>query len=96
MAAAVGAAEVVDWWVEDHLSRYVVVVGIPEENWAASGWKGVRRDNPSVAWGHRGPLVVGRAWKNNVLTVRLEVRGVTAVGTVVRYGVVVGARRFGA
>ena len=55
--------------MEDHLSKYVVVGGIPEENWAASGWEGVRRDNPVVAWGNRGPLVVGRAWKN--LTVKL-------------------------
>ena len=83
VAVAVDAAEVVDWWVEDHLSRYVVVGGIPEENWAASGWEGVRRDNPSVAWGHRGPLVVGRAWKNNVLTVKLEVRDTAAVSAVV-------------
>ena len=60
VVAVVGAAEVVEWWVEDHLSRYVVVGGIPEENWAASGWEGVRQDNPSVAWGHRGPLVVSR------------------------------------
>ena len=61
VVAAVGAAEVVEWRVEDHLSRYVVVGGILEENWAASGWDGVRRDNPNVAWGHKGPLVVGRA-----------------------------------
>ena len=61
VAVVVGAAEVVAWWVEDHLSRYVVVGGISEENWAASGWDGVHRDNPSVAWGRRGPLVVGRA-----------------------------------
>ena len=94
VVAAVGAAEVVDWWVEDHLSKYVTVGGIPEENWAASGWEGVRRDNPAVACGRRGPLVVGRAWKN--LTVKLEVLNVAAVGAVVESGVVVGARRFGA
>ena len=33
---AVGATEVVDWWVEDHLSHYVVVGGIHEENWMSS------------------------------------------------------------
>ena len=60
IVAAVGTAEVVDWWVEDHLSRYVVVGGVPEENWAASGGEGVRRDNPGVAWGYRGSLVVDR------------------------------------
>ena len=49
IVAAVGMSEVVDWWVEDHLSRYVVVGGILEENWAASGWEGVRRDNTGVA-----------------------------------------------
>ena len=69
VTVAVGAAEVVDWWVEDHLSRYVVVGGIPEENWAACGWDGVYKDNPSMAWGRWGPRVVGRAWKN--LTVKL-------------------------
>ena len=41
VVASVGTAEVVDWWVEDRLSRYVVVGGIPEEFWAASGWEGV-------------------------------------------------------
>ena len=91
---AVGPAEVVDWWVEDHLSKYIVVGGIPEENWAASGWEGVRRDNPGVEWGHRGPLVVGRAWKN--VTVKLEVLNAAAVGAAVKSGVVVGARKFGA
>ena len=79
--------------MEDHLLRYIVVGGIPEENWAANSWEGVRRDNPSVAWGRQGPLVVGRAWKN--LTVKLEVRDAVAVGAVVRSGVVVGARKFG-
>ena len=94
VVAAVGEEEVVDWWVEDHLSRYVVVGGIPEENWAASGWEGVRRDNPGVAWGHRGSLVIGRAWKN--VTVKLEVLNAAAVGAAVNSGVVVGARKFGA
>ena len=27
-----GTGKVVDWWLEDHLSKYVVVWGIPEEN----------------------------------------------------------------
>ena len=94
VAAAVDATEVVDWWVESHLSRYVVVGGIPEENWAACGWDGVRRDNPDVAWGHRGPLVVFRAWKT--VTVKLEVLDAAAVGAAVQSGVVVGARKFGA
>ena len=96
VVVVVGAAEVVDWWVEDHLSKYMVVGGIPEENWAACGWEGVRRDNPGVAWGHRSPLVVGRAWKNNVLTVKMEVLNAAAVGAAVKAGVVVGARKFGA
>ena len=80
--------------MEDHLSRYVVVGGIPEEVWAASGWEGVRRDNPSVAWGRRGPLVVGRVC--NKLAVKVEVWDAAAVGAVVKSGVVVGAKRFGA
>ena len=41
VVAAVGAAEALEWWVEDHLSRYMVVSGVPEENWATSGWAGV-------------------------------------------------------
>ena len=60
VVAAVVTAEVVDWRVVDHLSRYVEVVGIPEENWTTSGWEGVQRDNPAVAWGHCGLLVVSR------------------------------------
>ena len=94
VVAVVGAAEVVDWWVENHLAWYVVVGGIPEENWAASGWEGVRRNNPMVEWGHRGPLVVFRAWKT--VSVKMEVRNAAAVGAVVKSGVVVGARKFGA
>ena len=94
IAAVVGTADVVDWWVEDHLSRYVVVGGIPKGNWAVSGWEGVRRDNPDVAWGHRGPLVVSRVWGK--LSVKLEVRDAAAVSSVVKSGVVVGARKFGA
>ena len=82
IVAAVCADEVVDWWVEDYLSWYVVVGGIPEENWAASGWDCVRRDNPNVGSGRRGPLVVGRAWKN--LSLKLEVRDAVAVGVVVK------------
>ena len=58
----VGTAEVLCWWVEDHLSKYVVVGDIPEINWAAGGWEVIRRDNPDVAWGHSGPLVVSRVW----------------------------------
>ena len=48
---------------------------------------------PTVAWGHRGPLVVGRAWKN--FSVKLEVQDAAAVGPVVKSVVVVGARNFG-
>ena len=47
--ATVSTAEVVGWWVEDYLSKYMVVGGIPEENWAASGWEGVRLDTPELA-----------------------------------------------
>ena len=94
IVAAVSAAEVVDWWVEDHLLKYVVVVGVPEGNWATSGWEGVRRDNPSVAWGQQGLLVVSKVWQK--LAVRLEVLNVVAVVAVVKSAVVVGARRFGA
>ena len=80
--------------MEDHLSRYVLVVGIPEKNWAASGWEGVRRDSTGVAWGHRGPLVVSRVWGR--LSVKLKVQDAAAVGSVVKSGIIVGARKFGA
>ena len=73
------------------MSKYVVVGGIPEENWAASGWEGVRKDNPGVEWGHRGPLVVSRVWKK--VSVKLGVLNAAAVGAVVKSGVVVGARK---
>ena len=94
VVAAVSAAAVVDWWVEDHLSKYVVVSGIPEENWAASGWQGICRDNPAVGWGHRSPLVIGRAWQH--VSVKVEVQNAAAVGEVVRSRVLVGAKRCGA
>ena len=71
-----------------------MVGGVPEENWAASGWEGVRRDNPGWTWGHHGPLVVSRVWEK--LSVKLEVYDAAAVGAVVKSGVVVGAKKFGA
>ena len=94
MESVVGTAEVMCWWVEDHLSKFVVVGGIPEIYWAASGWEGIRRDNPDVAWGHRGPCVVNRVWGN--LAVKLEVLSMAAVCAVVKSGIVVGAKRCGA
>ena len=65
--------------------------GIPECNWATSGWEGVRRDNPGVAWGHRGPMVVSRGWGN--LAVKLAVSSAVVVCAVVKSGVVVGAKK---
>ena len=47
-----------------------------------------------MAWGRRGPLVVGRAWKT--LTVKLEVHDAVAVGVVAKSGVVVRSRKFSA
>ena len=43
---------------------------------------------------HRGPLVVSWLWKK--ITVELEVLDAAAVGAVVKSGVMVGAKRFGA
>ena len=90
----VGTDEVRCWWVEDYLSKYVVVGGIPEINWAASGWEGVQRDNPGVAWGHRGPCVFSKVWGN--LAMKLEGLSAAAVCAVVKSGVVVGVKRYGA
>ena len=66
--------------------------GIPEEIWAESGWEGVCWDNPTVAWGHWGLLVVTRVWKK--FSVKLEVRDPAVVSAVVKSDVVVGARKF--
>ena len=80
--------------MEDHLSKYVVVSGIQEENWATSRLEGVCRYNSDVAWGHWCPLMVSKVWKK--LAVKVEVRDAAAEIAVVKSGVVVGMRRFGA
>ena len=47
-----------------------------------------------MEWGDWGPLVVSKVWSK--LVVKMEVRNAAAVGVVVKSGVVVGARKFGA
>lgn len=59
-----GMGSLVGCWVENKLSAYVVVRGIPEREWLSDrgGVQGLVDGNPGIMWGPRQPTVVSRAW----------------------------------
>ena len=63
LEAVWGVGSVVGCWVENKLSAYVVVRGIPEREWLSEkgGFQGLMDGNPGVMWGPRQPTVIGRA-----------------------------------
>ena len=63
LEAVWGVGSVVGCWVENKLSAYVVVRGIPERKWLTEkgGVQGLVDGNPGVMWGPRQPTVIGRA-----------------------------------
>ena len=80
--------------MENKLSAYVVVRGIPEREWLSEkgGVQGLVDGNPGVMWGPRQPTVIGRAW--NRVDVKVEIMTAEAAkGAVVRGLVYCGMKR---
>ena len=79
---------VVGCWVENKLSAYVVVRGIPEQEWLSEkgGVQGLVDGNPGVMWGPRQPTVIGRAW--NRVDVKVEIMTAEAAKGAVVWGLV--------
>ena len=67
-----GVRSLVGCWVENKMSAYVVVRGIPEREWLSEqgGVQGLVEGNPGIMWGPRQPVVVSRAW--NRVDVKIE------------------------
>ena len=89
-----GVGSVVGCWVENKLSAYVVVRGIPEREWLSEkgGVQGLVDGNPGVMWGPRQPTVIGRAW--NRVDVQVEIMTAEAAkGAVVRGLIYCGMKR---
>ena len=64
----------VECWVENKLSAYVVVQGIPEREWLSDkgGVQGLVEGNAGTMWGPRQPVVVSKAWNRVDVKVELE------------------------
>ena len=94
LEAVWGVGSLVGCWVENKLSAYVVVRGIPEREWLSEkgGVQGLVVGNPGIMWGPRQPVVVSRAW--NRVDVKMELMTAEAAkGAVVRGLVYCGTRR---
>ena len=63
LEAVWGVGSLVGCWVENKISAYVVVRGIPEREWLSEkgGVQGLVAGNPGIMWGPRQPVVVSRA-----------------------------------
>ena len=89
-----GAESLVGCWVENKLSAYVIVRGIPEREWLSEkgGVQGLVEGNPGIMWGPRQPVVISRAW--NRLDVKMELMTAEAAkGAVTRGLVYCGTKR---
>ena len=89
-----GVGSVVGCWVENKLSAYVVVRGIPEREWLPEniGVQGLVDGNPGIMWGPREPSVINRAW--NRVDVKVEIMTAeTARGAVVQGLIYCGMKR---
>ena len=94
LEAVWGVGSLVGCWVENKMSAYVVVRGIPEREWLSEkgGVQGLVVGNPGIMWGSRQPTVVSRAW--NRVDVKMELMTAEAAkGAVVRGLVYCGTRR---
>ena len=94
LEAVWGVGSLVECWVENKLSAYVVVRGIPEREWLSEkgGVQGLVVGDPGIMWGPRQPVVVSKAW--NRVDVKMEVMTAEAAkGAVVRGLVYCGTRR---
>ena len=94
LEAVWGVGSLIGCWVENKMSAYVVVRGIPEREWLSDkgGVQGLVDGNPGIMWGPRQPTVTGRAW--NRVDVKVEIMTAEAAkSTVVRGLVYCGTRR---
>ena len=94
LEAVWGVGSIVGCWVENQMSVYVVVRGIPEKEWLSEqgGVQCLVAGNPGIVWGPRQPVVIGRAW--NRVDVKVELMTAEAAkGAVVRGLVYCGTRR---
>ena len=81
-------------WVENKMSAYVVVRGIPEREWLSEhgGVQGLVGGNLGIMWGPRQPVVVSRAW--NRVEVKMELMTAEAArGAIMRGLVYCGTRQ---
>ena len=88
LEAVWGIGSVVGCWVENKLSVYVVVQGIPEREWLSEkgGVQGLIDGNSGVMWGVRQPTVIGRAW--NRVNMKVEIMTTEAAKEAVVGGLV--------
>ena len=94
LEAVWGVGSLVGCWVENKMSAYVVVRGIPEREWLSEqgGVQGLIVGNPSIMWGPRQPVVISRAW--NRVDVKMELMTAEAArGAVMRGLVYCGVKR---
>ena len=94
LEAVWGVGSLVGCWVENKMSAYGVVRGIPEREWLSEqgGVQGLVEGNLGIIWGPRQPVVVGRAW--NRVDVKMELMMAEAARGVVMRGLVYcGTRR---
>ena len=94
LEAVWGVGSLVGCWVENKVSAYVVVMGIPEREWLSEkgGVQGLVVGNPDIMWALRQPVVVSRTW--NRVDVKMELMTAEAARGAVRRGVVYcGTRR---
>ena len=88
LEAVWGAESLVGCWVENKLSAYVIVRGIPQREWLSEkeGVQGLVEGNPGIMWGPRQPVVISRAW--NRLDVKMEFMTAEAAKGAVTRGLV--------
>ena len=94
LEAVWGVGSLIGCWVENKLSAYVVVRGIPEKEWLSEqgGVQALVVGNPGIMWGPRLPVVISRAW--NRVDVKMELMTAEAAkGAVVKGLVYCGTRR---
>lgn len=85
VSAVVGGGLLKDSWVENRLSKYVVVKSILEAEWLKDGPGKLKGGRGEQVWGRRNRVVVSRVGKKGSerVSVKLEVvSGVMAVSLV--------------
>ena len=96
VSAVVGGGLLRHSWVEDRLSKYVVVKNVPEAEWLKDGASKLKGGGGELVWGRRLPVVVGRVGKRGAerVSVKLEVvSGVVAACLVKGGATLLGVRK---